>query len=363
MVYISLVLFCLVFSFLVTSSFNLLLFLVTYLVLFILIESLEIILGWKLWSQQERTSECYDWFSHYLKKDYGIVNGKLEYDLSESIYRGDYTLSNEQSLLNKYNLIFESLHLSKGKRLLDCGCGTGTWMLFCKNKGVEVVGLTLSIEQQKIIAEKGMTAYVKDYRILDPSFIQQFDAISVLGSTEHISHYNGIKNANITSYHAYLSLFNVLKQYLKPDGKILLTVLVQGKKELTLLDRAHAYILIRHYGGYYSTVPIIQKAITENGFQIDSMEDYSKDYHWISVKEPEHFGHWWIPWHEGPLDKIAYIFKGLCTDPFLIHRWLYYGMDSWMYHLGGYQKTPLTDDQVKGALSNLKYFVISLPGS
>ncbi len=56
---------------------------------------------------------------------------------------------------------------------------------------------------------------------------------------------------------------------------------------------------------------------------------------------------------------MSYIAEGLVTDPFLAHRWLYYGLDSWMHHLGGgYQKTPLTDDQVAISLCNLKYFLL-----
>jgi hypothetical protein len=56
---------------------------------------------------------------------------------------------------------------------------------------------------------------------------------------------------------------------------------------------------------------------------------------------------------------VSYIAEGLVTDPFLAHRWLYYGLDSWMHHLGGgYQKTPLTDDQVAISLCNLKYFLL-----
>ena len=115
----------------------------------------------------------------------------------------------------------------------------------------------------------------------------------------------------------------------------------------------------RHYGGYYAKTEIISKSITDNGFTINSIDDYTKDYHWISVAEPDHFGHWWIHWEENPFDKIIYFFKGLVTDPFLLHHWLYYGMDTWMWQFGGYQKTPLTDNQVKKAIANLKYFVIS----
>ena len=149
---------------------------------------------------------------------------------------------------------------------------------------------------------------------------------------------------------------------MKQDGKILLTVLVQGrpmKDRSGVYDRIQGYIMQRHYGGYYPKPDVIRNAIIDNGFKITSSKDYTKDYHWISVVEPDHFGHWWIHWEEDTADKILYIFKGIVTDPFLIHRWLYYGMDTWMWQFGGYQNTPLTDEQVEKAIANLKYFSIS----
>lgn len=331
-------------------------FMVVYILLFFICEFLDIFAGLQTWSQKERTTNCYDWFEHYLKKNYGKM-----YDYSESIYFNDFNISTEKAINNKYELIFKQLGLGPGKTLLDCGCGICTWIDYCKERGVYVVGLTLSQEQQEVCKKKDITAYVQDYRVLDERFIEKFDAISVFGSSEHITISSGYYKARQNSYDEYSSLFNVLKQYLKQNGKILMTVLVQGRPSETWsnYDLVHAYVLDRHYGGYYTIPEIINKSIIDNDLNLISMEDYTKDYHWISVAEPDHFGHWWVHWSEDPIDKITYFVKGLFTDPFLLHHWLYYGMDAWMWQLGGYQKTPLTDEQVKNAPANLKYFVIS----
>jgi cyclopropane fatty-acyl-phospholipid synthase-like methyltransferase len=341
---------------------KILVFFLVYYTIFIVFEILDIFAGLRIWDQTERTSNCYDWFVHYLKNDYGIIDGENVYDYSENIYFDDFNASSKQSLQNKYNNFFNELNLSSGKKLLDCGCGIGTWMEFCMSKGVEVVGLTLSEEQKDIIVKKGLEAYVKDYRILDEKFIGKFDAISIFGSTEHITVSSGYYQVEKNSYKDYSNVFNVLKQYLKPDGKILLTVLVQNKPCVewpSLLDHFQAYLCDRHYGGYYSHTEIISKAITDNNLKINSVNDYTRDYHWISVAEPDHFGHWWVHWEESPIDKITYFIRGLVTNPFLLHHWLYYGFDSWMWQFGGYQKTPLTDEQIKNAPANLKYFSIS----
>lgn len=345
-----------------STSIKVLLFFISYYLLFFLLECLHFYARIHIWDQRENTSQCYDWFEHYLKKNYGIIDGKSVYDYSENIYFDDYTISSAESLKNKYNLIFNQLKLSEGKTLLDCGCGIGEWMLFCKERGVNVIGLTLSKEQQTLLTKKGLTAYVQDYRVLNKEFVNKFDAISLLGSTEHVTDFSGKGDMLEKSYNDYKNLFSVMKQYLKPNGQMLLTVLVQCKPPEERNDPYNfiqSYILQRHYGGYYSKPEIISKAIRNNGFTINSIEDYTKDYHWISVAEPDHFGHWWVHWEEDPLDKIVYFFKGLATDPFLLHHWLYYAMDTWMWQFGGYQKTPLTDTQVKKAVANLKYFSIS----
>jgi len=331
-------------------------FFIIYYSLFIVCEFLDIFVGFQTWSQKERTANCYDWFEHYLKKDYF----KQKYDYSEAIYFDNFNISTEEAMNNKYELIYEQLDLGPGKKLLDCGSGECTWTHFCKERGVDVVGLTLSKEQQGVCTKKGIETYVQDYRLLDKKFVGQFDAISALGSTEHITVSSGYYSARQNSYNDYASLFGILKQYLKDDGKILMTVLVQGRPSETwsAYDFAQAYVLDRHYGGYYSSPDIISKAITDNDLDLVSTEDYTKDYHWISVAEPDHFGHWWVHWSENPLDKITYFFRGLFTDPFLLHHWVYYGMDTWMWQFGGYQETPLTDKQVKNAPANLKYFLI-----
>ena len=341
-----------------------LLFCALYTAKFLVLEYIDIFTEFRIWRQDERTAKCYDWLNHYLKNNYGIINGKQIIDLSESLYFDDLTISAEKALQNKYEYIYKELELSDGKSLLDCGCGDGTWMLYCKERGVNVMGLTLSTEQLKVCQQRGLNVQVQDYRVLNKnkSIVQKFDAISLIGSTEHISILSGLSTMVQKSYRDYKSAFSVLKQYLKPNAKIVLTVLVQNrpKKQWRIYDFVQCYVIQRHYGGYYSKPEIIKQAISDNGFTVNSIKDYTRDYHWISVAEPVHFGHWWIHWEERTFDKIIYFMKGLLTDPFLIHHWLYYWLDSWMYHIGGYQKVPLTQEQVENSLCNLKYFTISL---
>lgn len=92
----------------------------------------------------------------------------------------------------KIDLVCRKLGLQPGMRVLDVGCGWGSFALHAAhNYGVEVVGVTLSGEQAgmagKRVAEAGLTdrvsIRVQDYRDVDDG---PFDAISSIGMSEHV---------------------------------------------------------------------------------------------------------------------------------------------------------------------------------
>ncbi|GAC1371228.1 MAG: cyclopropane-fatty-acyl-phospholipid synthase family protein [Pseudarthrobacter sp.] len=92
----------------------------------------------------------------------------------------------------KLDLVCRKLGLKPGMRVLDVGCGWGSFALHAaRNYGVTVVGVTLSSEQsvlaRKRAAEAGLTERidirVQDYRDIDDG---PFDAISSIGMSEHV---------------------------------------------------------------------------------------------------------------------------------------------------------------------------------
>jgi hypothetical protein len=106
-------------------------FFVIYFLIFISIEVVDLFSGIPIWDQSERTANCYNWFVHYLKQNYD--NGE-SIDYTESLFFGNYNEPVEKATHDKYEYMFKELNLAKGKKLLDCGCGIGTWMEFCKKK-------------------------------------------------------------------------------------------------------------------------------------------------------------------------------------------------------------------------------------
>lgn len=92
----------------------------------------------------------------------------------------------------KLDLVCRKLGLQPGMRVLDVGCGWGSFALHAARQyGVDVVGVTLSAEQAalagKRAADAGLTdrvaIRVQDYRDVDDG---PYDAISSIGMSEHV---------------------------------------------------------------------------------------------------------------------------------------------------------------------------------
>lgn len=113
----------------------------------------------------------------------------------------------------KLDLVCRKIGLKKGDRLLDIGCGWGSFIQFAAEKyGAECVGVTVSKEQAKLAEERvaGLPVEIRlqDYR--DVHEEKKFDHIISLGMFEHV----GYKN-----YHTFME---VVERNLKDDGLFLL---------------------------------------------------------------------------------------------------------------------------------------------
>jgi cyclopropane-fatty-acyl-phospholipid synthase len=127
--------------------------------------------------------------------------------------RGAKTLETAQE--TKLELVCAKLGLEPGERVLDVGCGWGSFVIHAAKKhGVEAVGITLSEPQAELARQRVFDAgvgdkveiRVQDYRELAG---ENFDAVASIGMVEHVG------EAQIDLYAEQLA------SMLRPGGRLL----------------------------------------------------------------------------------------------------------------------------------------------
>lgn len=163
-------------------------------------------------------------FKNISPKEKAFNIGKVHYDLGNDLFKAmlDPTMTYscgywknastlEEAQLAKFDLICRKLKLRGREKILDIGCGWGSFAKFAAEKyGATVIGITVSKEQATLAQErcKGLPVEIRlqDYRNIN----EQFDHIISVGMFEHV----GSKN-----YHTYMG---IVKRCLKPGGLFLL---------------------------------------------------------------------------------------------------------------------------------------------
>lgn len=171
----------------------------------------------------------------------------------------------------KLDLVCRKLGLQPGMRVLDVGCGWGSFALHAAQRyGVDVVGVTLSTEQaamaRKRVADAGLTdrvdIRVQDYRDVDDG---PFDAISSIGMSEHVgrpqianyaSHLHGLLRPggrllnHAISWNAGPTVADpdsFIPRYVFPDGEMLSLAEMIAALESTEFEVLDVEALRRHY--------------------------------------------------------------------------------------------------------------------
>jgi cyclopropane-fatty-acyl-phospholipid synthase len=118
----------------------------------------------------------------------------------------------------KLELICRKIKLEAGMRVLDIGCGWGSFVSYtARQHGVAAVGVTISKEQAKF-ARRRCEGQPIDIRLLDYRDLhEEFDAIVSIGMFEHV----GYKN--------YRRFMQVANRCLKPGGLFLLHTIAANK--------------------------------------------------------------------------------------------------------------------------------------
>lgn len=164
---------------------------------------------------------------------------------------------------HKLDLVCRKLGLKKGDRVLDIGCGWGSFAKYAAEKyGVSVVGITVSQEQAEL-ARKLCAGFPVEIRLIDYRDIdEKFDHIVSLGMFEHV----GAKN--------YRTYMRVAERCLNDGGLFLLHTIASN------FSTTHAEPWITKYifpGGQLPSIAQLGRSI-ENIFVMEDWHNFGADY-------------------------------------------------------------------------------------
>lgn len=202
--------------------------------------------------------------------------GEVHYDLGNDLYSAmldkwmTYTCGYWAHAKNldeaqeaKLDLVCKKIGLKAGDRVLDIGCGWGSFAKYAAQiYGASVVGITVSKEQAALAQEhcKGLPIEIRvcDYREVN----EKFDHIVSLGMFEHV----GVKN--------YRTYFEVANRCLKDGGFFFLHTIGFNISSLNSDPWTEKYIFP---GGILPSIAQIGKAIEEI-FIIEDLHNFGADY-------------------------------------------------------------------------------------
>ncbi|MBV9364148.1 MAG: class I SAM-dependent methyltransferase [Solirubrobacterales bacterium] len=186
----------------------------------------------------------------------------------------------EEAQEAKLELVCKKLRLREGERVLDVGCGWGSFVIHAANRhGVHAVGITLSEEQARLARERAREAGVADrveFRVADYREVADgpFDAIASIGMVEHV----GEEQIDVYARR--------LRGLLRPGGR-LLNHGIAKLKDLDTPDEGPFSERFVFPDGVPLPLSRVQHALERAGLETTHVEGLAGDYattlgHWIA---------------------------------------------------------------------------------
>ncbi len=228
------------------------------------------------------------------ERHYDLDNGLFSLMLDETMayscgyWKDAATLNEAQEA--KLDLICRKLQLEPGMRVLDIGCGWGsfTWHA-ATHYGVRVDGVTVSAEQQQLAqqrcADLPVNILLKDYRAVEG----HYDRIVSIGMFEHV----GRKN--------YETFMQVTERLLADDGLMLLHTIGENCSTKSFDPWINRYIFPN---GELPSMAQVSSA-AEDHFVVEDVQNIGPDYYRTLKAWDENFCRHW-PQLAGRYDERFY---------------------------------------------------------
>ena len=207
---------------------------------------------------------------HVGQHHYDIGNELYKYMLDKRlVYTCGYWRSGAKNLDKaqeaKLDLVCRKIGLKPGMKILDIGCGWGSFLKYAAQKyKIKGIGVTVSREQVKLGKElcKGLDVEIRlqDYRDINEK--EKFDRIISLGMFEHI----GLKN--------YRVFMKVVHKNLKNNGLFLLHTIGSNRSIVKIDPWIDKYIFP---GGIIPYAKHISKS-TKGLFTLKDWHNFGLDY-------------------------------------------------------------------------------------
>jgi len=201
------------------------------------------------------------------KKHYDVGNDLYKKMLDKRlVYTGAYwkqARNLDEAQEAKLELICRKLDLKPGMKVLDLGCGWGSFAKYAAEKyQVQVTGLTVSKEQVELGRQLCQGLPIKlelaDYR----SAQGQYDRVLSIGIMEHV----GYKN--------YVEYMKVTNRCLKPGGLAFIHTIGRNESDTKVNDWTDRYIFPN---GMIPSIAQLGKAM-EGFFVMEDWHNFGPDY-------------------------------------------------------------------------------------